>query len=400
MILNAAILATVVIVGLILWSPRLLASQKWRAVTTPLASIIGSGFLVLGPILESSYGKYAPLIMAALCLVAYLFGSAIRFNMVAMEDPTRERGALERRLETLASATLGFAYMISVAYYLNLFGAFGLSLTPANDPINAKLLTTAIFTIIFYVGWTRGFKSLESMEYVSVTAKLAIIAGLLLGMAVYFFGKLEKGQLDFLPAELSGWAAVTVAFGLIVTVQGFETSRYLGATYDRETRILSMKWAQWLSTAIYMVYILLLAYVFEVSEVELSETAIVDMMKVVAPILPILLVAAALAAQFSAAVADTSGSGGLIAELSGHRLTPRQAYAILTFIGISLTWSANVFEIISYASRAFAAYYAIQSVIAAISAYRRGRHLSTIAFTLLAILGAAITVLGQAVEGA
>jgi hypothetical protein len=167
-----------------------------------------------------------------------------------------------------------------------------------------------------------------------------------------------------------------------------------------DARILSMKWAQWLSTAIYMVYILLLAYVFEVSEVELSETAIVDMMKVVAPILPILLVAAALAAQFSAAVADTSGSGGLIAELSGHRLTPRQAYAILTFIGISLTWSANVFEIISYASRAFAAYYAIQSVIAAISAYRRGRHLSTIAFTLLAILGAAITVLGQAVEGA
>ena len=57
----------------------------------------------------------------------------------------------------------------------------------------------------------------------------------------------------------------------------------------------------------------------------LSETAIIDMMHLVAPILPGLLVAAALAAQFSAAVADTSGSGGLFEELTQGRISTRAA---------------------------------------------------------------------------
>ena len=205
--------------------------------TTPLASIIGSGFLVLGPILDAQYGKYAPLVMAALCVGAYLYGAAIRYNMVTIEAVHRDDQRLVRHLDTLASWSLGFAYIVSVAYYLNLFGAFGVSLTAANDPLNARLLTTAIFAIILFVGWTRGFRSLERMEYVSVGTKLAIIAGLLLGLAIYFGEQLSTGSLIFNASELSGWPAITLAFGLIVTVQGFETSRYLGATYDRAVRL-------------------------------------------------------------------------------------------------------------------------------------------------------------------
>ena len=396
--LNAAILASVVLTAILLWSPKLQKLPSWRAMITPLASIIGSGFLVIGPILAVSFGQYAPLVMAALCLVAYFFGAAIRFNIAAIGDQPTRRPNVEEWLETLASGLLGFAYMISVAYYLNLFGAFGLSLTPAHDPTNAKLLTTAVFAIILYVGWTRGFRTLESMEYVSVTLKLAIIAGLLVGMAAYFLDKLAAGQLLFLPGQTTGWAAITLSFGLIVTVQGFETSRYLSETYDAETRIRSMHWAQWISAGIYLAYILLLAFVFERDQLALTETAIVDMMHIVAPILPLLLVAAALAAQFSAAVADTSGAGGLIAELSGGKLTPRQAYALLTAIGLYLTWSADVFEIIAHASRAFAAYYAVQAAIAALTAKRQGQSLKSLAFWWLAILGGAIVILGKPVE--
>ncbi len=54
----------------------------------------------------------------------------------------------------------------------------------------------------------------------------------------------------------------------------------------------------------------------------------------VSPILPAMLVLAALAAQFSAAVADTGGSGGLVFELTGGRLSQRQAYAILCLAGL------------------------------------------------------------------
>lgn len=367
--------------------------------TTPLASIIGSGFLVLGPILNAAYGKYAPLVMAALCLGAYLYGAAIRYNITAIAADGYSRGKIANTLEIVASWSLGFAYIVSVAYYLNLFGAFGVSLTAVNDPTHAKLLTSAIFVVILIVGWRRGFKALEGMEYVTVTLKLAIIAGLLVGLLVYFYGKASNGELVLNPVALTGWPAVTLAFGLIVTIQGFETSRYLAAEYDSTVRKRSMRWAQWVSTAIYMIYILLLAYVFEQHQVSLSETAIIDLMGLVAPILPVLLVAAALAAQFSAAVADTSGSGGLISELTDNRVSPRMAYALLTVIGLILTWSANIFEIISFASRAFAFYYALQAAIAAITAWRQPDQMNkALFFAALAAFGILIVLFGKAIE--
>jgi hypothetical protein len=131
---------------------------------------------------------------------------------------------------------------------------------------------------------------------------------------------------------------------------------------------------------------------------QFSETAIVEMMGVITPVLPLLLVAAALAAQFSAAVADTSGSGGLMAELSGHRIRPRVGYVILTVVGLGLTWVTDVFQIISYASRAFAVYYALQAAIAALAAQRQGARGRAIWFAALALLAFAVAVFGQAVE--
>ncbi len=395
MILNIAILGAAALAALVLWSAPVRRSVTWGAMTTPLASIIGSGFLVLGPILMAQFGWLAPVVMALLCITAYLFGAAIRHNMRRIEA----NDTLPQGLEAASSWALSFAYIVSVAYYLNLFGAFGVRLTPFAGAFEAKLLTSAVYLVILGVGWTRGFASLERLEYISVTIKLAIIAGLLIGLGGFFWGRVQADTLVIIPSHLSGWAAITLAFGLIVTVQGFETSRYLGATYDTNTRVRSMKWAQWLSALIYMIYIMLLAYVFERNELKLSETAIVDMMGVVAPILPVLLVAAALAAQFSAAVADTSGSGGLITELSAKRISPRMGYLLLTAIGLLLTWGADIFEIISYASRAFAIYYAVQAVIAAMSAKQLGQKRLSFGFSALACLGFAIAVFGHAVEG-
>lgn len=366
---------------------------------TPLASIIGSGFLVLGPILNASYGLYSPLVLLGLCGVAYLFGHAIRYNivMIATDAP---RPRLARKLETASSWVLSFAYVISVAYYLNLLGAFGIRLTPFDTPTNARLLTSAVFVTILFIGWTRGFTALEKLEQFSVGVKLAIIAGLLVGMVFYFGERASQGALHLNPPTLTGWPAITLAFGLLITVQGFETSRYLGDTYTAKMRIQSMKHAQWLSTLIYIAYILLLTYVFAPNAMTLSETAIIDMMLIVAPILPVLLIFAALSAQFSAAIADTSGAGGLIEELTSNRLQPRVAYAVLVGIGLGLTWVVDVFQIIAYASRAFALYYGVQAAIAALTAANSTHHRRASGlFGLLALFGLAIAVFGRAVEG-
>ncbi|WP_415257176.1 hypothetical protein [Sulfitobacter sp.] len=395
--LNALILAIVVLFGAILIWPRVANSILWRATVTPLASIIGSGFLVLGPILDISYGGYAPLVMVGLCGVAYAFGATIRFNIADIEMGGAHSAVLAA-LERAASVVLSFAFVVSVAYYLNLFGSFGVSLTDLDDSYHANLLTTAVFVLILLTGLLRGFSALERMEQVSVGLKLAIIAGLLFGLAVHFAEVTVNRGLAFDPPQVSGWAGVTLMAGLMVTVQGFETSRYLGASYDASTRIRSMQLAQWVSTGIYCVYIILLTYTFTPDALGLDETAIIDLMQVVAPILPLLLVLAALSAQFSAAIADTSGSGGLMAEVSGGLITEKRAYTLLVGIGILLTWTANIFEIISYASRAFALYYGLQAAIAAIRAAHCGQSVRAGCFGVMAVVGAAIAVIGTPVE--
>lgn len=396
---NAWIIGVTLAVAAILIYPRVANARLWRATVTPLASIIGSGFLVLGPILSASFGYMAPLVMAILCLGAYLFGSAIRYNIAVIESARSDRPRHEQWLETAASWSLAFAYFISVAYYLNLFGAFAVSLTPFGTPLAARIVTSSMLVLILVVGWFWGFKALERMEQVSVGVKLAIIAGLLVGVGWFFFGLAGSGKLEVVPPVLSGWAAVTLVFGLLVTVQGFETSRYLGANYNALTRIRSMRLAQVVSTLIYMIYIGFLTFSFHVLPQHLTETAIISLMVKVAPVLPAMLVAAALAAQFSAAIADTNGSGGLISELTARRIKPRQAYAILSLVGLGLTWSTNLFEIISYASRAFAVYYGLQSAIAFATALRRpGDRIWAPVYLALALLGMMVAVFGTAVE--
>ena len=397
MVINIIIIFSTVLVGAILFLPHLANNNFWRATITPLASIIGSGFLILGPILSQNFGGYAPLVMAILCLVGFLFGVAIRYNikqhMVVRDD------SLVNSLETLSSWVLAFAYIISVAYYLNLFGAFGIRLTSVDDTTNARILTSGIFVFILMVGWTRGFDALERLEQISVSIKLAIIIGLVVGLAMYNTEAALANELIFSSSKTLDWSLLTLSFGLIVTVQGFEISRYLGEKYSATTRIKSMQLAQYISSAIYISYIALISYIFKPESFGLSETAIIDMMLVVAPILPALLIVAALSAQFSAAIADTGGSGGLMYELTNGRIKTRYAYLLLVMIGLFLTWSVDIFAIVSYASRAFAFYYGLQALIAAIFEKKSGEPWHKMALYIgLCGLGIIIAIFGTSVE--
>jgi hypothetical protein len=98
-------------------------------------------------------------------------------------------------------------------------------------------------------------------------------------------------------------------------------------------------------------------------------------------------------------VADTGGSGGLISELTGGRVGPRRGYIVLTVVGLMLTWTLDVFHIVAYASRAFALYYAVEAVVAALACQRRERTVAAVAYGALAVLGLAVTVFGIPVEG-
>ncbi len=380
-------------------SPKIRHARLWRASVTPLASIIGSGFLVIGPVLIISFGAFAPIAMLGLCFFAFALGAGIRFNMLALDNQNYQRNEIEQQIERLSSWVLVLAYVISVSYYLNLFGAFAVSLSSTGDKYIARLITSSCFFVILVSGLRNGFSALEKLEYLFVTAKLSIIFGLILGLLLFFTTRALDGNLQIHTGGVSGLSGLYLAFGLVVTVQGFEISRYLGDMYDVEVRIRSMLLAQKVSTLIYLLYILLLAYLFDPTELSLTETAIIDLMFIVAPILPGLLVAAALSAQFSAAVADTGGAGGLMFELSHRWLSVKSAYLLLTISGLFLTWSFNVFEIISFASRAFALYYSLQTLLAAMSSWRLQENiLRCVCFAILSLVALAASMFGLPVE--
>lgn len=387
---TALIIGFAVLVGSVLMHRALRTNILWRAMITPLASIIGSGFLILGPLLARNYGLWAPVAMLCLCGVAWGFGMSIRANIARIGEGPAPASLAER----LSGSLLAVAYVISAAYYLNLFGAFAVSLTSFAGPVAARTVTTIAFGLILLLGWTRGFGALEGLEYPTVALKLAVIAALLAALAVKFAGTAVQGALILPPAQTQGWQAVALVFGLLVTVQGFETARYLGGVYDARVRVTSMKMAQALATAIYVVFIVLLVYAVPIEDGTASETEIINLMRSVATVLPIMLVAAALAAQLSAAVADTGSAGGLLTELTARRFSPRQGYLFLVATGLVLTWAADIFQIIAYASRAFAAYYGVQSFIAAQHASGGAR----LMHGALALLAAAIAALGVPVE--
>ena len=68
-----------------------------HARATPLASIFGSGFLVIVPILNAAVGPYAVVAMLIVCGLAYAMGSVIRFN-IRHAEPLLETATASARV--------------------------------------------------------------------------------------------------------------------------------------------------------------------------------------------------------------------------------------------------------------------------------------------------------------
>ncbi|VAW39888.1 hypothetical protein MNBD_CHLOROFLEXI01-133 [hydrothermal vent metagenome] len=373
MILNVILVATAVIVGLRLLSPKMRHSKSWQATVTPLASIIGSGFLVVLPLLGHEIGNWAVLGMGGIVLLAYGIGIILRFN-IEYAEPVLARThppGLLRVTEGLADISLGIAYTISVTFYIRLLAAFllrGVGMAEAELP--ARIVATAVLLLIGAVGIWRGLDGLEKLEEYAVSIKIAIIATLIVGLLYFNVQSWAAGTpLTPIPISTDWWRTVRILAGMLLVVQGFETSRYLGEKYDPALRIKTMRWAQLISGVIYIVFVGLATILLTDLPPQIDDTAIIDLVKYIAPVLPSMLVIAALMSQFSAAVADTVGSGGLVLELFGKRISQTQSYVLIIGLAIVLTWAANIFQVITLASRAFALYYLLETVIAWGTAY-------------------------------
>jgi hypothetical protein len=244
----------------------------------------------------------------------------------------------------------------------------------------------------------RGLKKLEAVEKYAVAFNLGMIGALLVSLAIYNV-HMALGGTWALPSISSviDFHDLRVLLGLLIVVQGFETSRYLGDEHPAEQRIATMRAAQLVSTAIYLVFIALATVLFH-DGLGADVTAIIGMTKPVAVVLPILLAIAAIGSQFSAAVADNVGAGGLIEDITRRKVPVRFAYLLILLVTVALTWETNVNAIIAYASQAFALYYMLQCVVAFTVAWQlkdmRRRPLRLATFAFLAVMCLLVFALG------
>lgn len=342
---------------------RVRGSNEWHATVTPLASIIGSGFLVSGPLLAREFGIYAAPAMALLLLLAYAVGAVMRFNIANAEPYIAQASTHDpvAWFARVAQGVLAVAYAVSVAYYLKLLAAFALrEVTP--DPLYANLLVSAIIGALVLLAWRGDIMRVEQVAEKSVGLKLGVIAGLIAALALYWITR--DGPAAPVVTPPIKLASVPLLLGLLIVVQGFETSRYLGASYDAPTRIRTMRAAQLIASGIYVGFLVLLTPVLGRAAASTGVAGILDVMQGIGALLGVLVLIAAAASQLSAAVADSLGSAGLTLELSGARLSLKSAYMLTGALALGVVWLTDPFEVIAVASRAFGLFYALQCVLA------------------------------------
>lgn len=368
MILNTGLILAALFALYFLRRPKLQSSESWQATLTPLSSIIGSGFLIMSPLLASVVGGLSPLAVFGIVSLAYAIGSVIRFNILHVEPRIKE-GSLSKRtreIEYLGDIALVLAYMVAVAFYLSLLSSFLLTYLGIANHDAERWLTSVIIIFIAVVGYKRGLGGLEKLEAASMSVQLAIVFALMIGLAAFsylFYSSGESLHFDYPQRDIS--TQIRILAGALLVVQGFETSRFLGEKYNPQIRVASMKKAQIISGILYVVSVALFLPVVQHLDLHHIQLAkIVETTGLAAIVLPFMLIGAALMSQFSAAVADTGGGGGLLCENSGKKLSTRVGYLGISVCAILLVWAVDLIEIITLASRAFAFYYFLQTLLA------------------------------------
>ncbi|MBK24531.1 MAG: hypothetical protein CME70_11105 [Halobacteriovorax sp.] len=365
-LLNSIAIVSTLVMGVLLIRKKLIESELWKATVTPLSSIIGSGFLIVAPLLHSVFGKWAPLGMIILSVFGYSIGIVIRFNIKHAENYLiSNNGDFVCKIEKISQVLLGLSYAVSVAFYISLFTSFISKEFGIDQILIMKWITTVTLLSVMGLAWWRGTKGLERIELIAVTIKLAVITGVLIALASYDVIT-QTDWFQHSPIKtLTLFEKTAMLAGMLMVTQGFETTRFMGEHYSTDMRVKASRNSQGIAIVIYIIFIGLTCPIFlNFPIVELNETTVSYSLGQAVSILPLLLLGAAIASQLSAALADTIGAGGLLKEIIPSSFSLKVYYMAVIAAAIFLIWSANVFEIINFASKGFASYFLLQTFIA------------------------------------
>lgn len=336
------------------------------ATATPLASIFGSGFLIIVPILNGAVGKYSVFAMAVVCGFAYCVGHAIRFNIKNAEPLLEkdEAGKTTKMLERSSDLALVGAYVISVCLYINILASFLLAGIGKqyDTAFNEHVVTVIVIGAIGLVGYFKGLAMLEKLEDIGLWITLLIVGALFIGFGAFDMKEAASGIEWPKTPSRSWWEIITIVGGTLIVVQGFETSRYLEEEYDTDTRIKSCRLSQIISTVVYLVFIALATPLMHFLGDTVKDNDLIMLAGKASVLLPIPLVCAAVLSQFSAAVADTMGGSGNMVEATHDHVDSNRANLIICGGALVLAFFPTL-TILALASRAFAFYYMLQCLL-------------------------------------
>jgi hypothetical protein len=338
-----------------------------RATVTPLASILGSGLLIIEPVLERTLGALAVLGAIGICVVAWFVGTVIRHNVRVVES-REARGLLDAgtaRWGRVADAVIVVAYVISVALYLRIMAQYLVGLVvPAGSAFWEPVIACAAVVLIVGIGVLRGFAGLDRLDRWSLVTVLALTGAFGVILLVHDGTAVAAGSLALPPVpDAAPLGVLAVLGGIVITVQGFETVRYLGDEYDAATRVRASRWAQLIAAAIYIVIVAAATPAMGLGTPAGPSSTLLDIAARIAPWFAVPLVLSAVFSQFSAGIADTAAAEGNLRGLSPW-FRGRRPYLLSGAAAILLAATVPTLTIVAVASRAFAVYYAIQAVIA------------------------------------
>ena len=226
----------------------------------------------------------------------------------------------------------------------------------------------------------------------SLSAVLLLTLALGITLAVKDGAAVAGGDLSLPPVpDESLWHVLLVLGGIVITVQGFETVRYLGDEYDAPTRIWASRVAQVAAATIYVGIVVVATPFMGLGTSAGADSTLLDITRRASPLLVLPLVISAVLSQLSAAIADTASADGNLRGLWSWMKGPRP-FVVSGIAAVALAATVPTYTIVAVASRAFAAYYALLAVVALRTSSSLPRK---IGYGALAVLMLAIAALAE-----
>jgi hypothetical protein len=294
-----------------------------------------------------------------------------------------------------ANWSLFGASMVNIAYYTQLLMTLVLLPIGVYTQERVTIMSAALLVLVIVAGYQGHLPALNRLGDRTTAFNLAALFAVLAAFAVYNVAEAIEGNWSF-PSYEPPIDADTLRkmLGLFAMVQGFEASRYIGARFSGELRITTMRWAQVIATTVFSALIALVLLPFGQFRPDPGAAAIFVVSKQVSPYLPWLILVAALGSQLSAITNATSSRSDLLIEAT-HQAVPRKfTFPILLVPAIMIVVFTNVTSAVAIASRVFALFFVLQSVIAVLLAYRAKSWPSVAGFSTVGLVMASITIFG------